>query len=248
MEKSIKPHQLGSGFSRSPQKLDLAGRSSLEKKRVGRPLAAQARQSRAAGAAKRGGGALGRRRRRLQVVPGVGRGRGMEVTDGRPLAASGQVAAADGELWETVAHGGVSGRDRPGTGGGWPGRGGRARARMDRRAGGGGWPAGSDLHERDQEGIPVMALVDVRDVAQAHVLVYENPAASGRYFCIGTVVHQKEFLRMPSEIFPEYPITTKCEDEINPMVKPYKFSNQKLKDLGLDRVYSNQEKPVRNCE
>ncbi|KAJ0974507.1 hypothetical protein J5N97_016472 [Dioscorea zingiberensis] len=97
MEKSIKPHQLGSGFSRSPQKLDLAGRSSLEKKRVGRPLAAQARQSRAAGAAKRGGGALGRRRRRLQVVPGVGRGRGMEVTDDRPLAASGQVAAADGE-------------------------------------------------------------------------------------------------------------------------------------------------------
>ncbi|KAJ0966966.1 hypothetical protein J5N97_023883 [Dioscorea zingiberensis] len=80
----------------------------------------------------------------------------------------------------------------------------------------------------------VMALVDVRDVAQAHLLVYENPAASGRYFCIGTVVHRTEFLRMLSEMFPEYPITTKCEDEKNPMVKPYKFSNQKLKDLGLE--------------
>ncbi|KAM0942356.1 putative cinnamoyl-CoA reductase [Dioscorea sansibarensis] len=35
----------------------------------------------------------------------------------------------------------------------------------------------------------VMGLVDVRDVAQAHMLVYENPSASGRYFCIATVVH-----------------------------------------------------------
>ena len=55
----------------------------------------------------------------------------------------------------------------------------------------------------------VMALVDVRDVAEAHVLVYENPNASGRYFCIGTVVHRAEFVRMLSETFPEYPITNK---------------------------------------
>ncbi|XP_039134976.1 cinnamoyl-CoA reductase 1-like [Dioscorea cayenensis subsp. rotundata] len=80
----------------------------------------------------------------------------------------------------------------------------------------------------------VMALVDVRDVAQAHVLVYENPNASGRYFCIATVIHRAQFVAMLSEMFPEYPITNKCEDKVNPRVKPYKFSNQRLQELGLE--------------
>ncbi|XP_039134470.1 cinnamoyl-CoA reductase 1-like [Dioscorea cayenensis subsp. rotundata] len=80
----------------------------------------------------------------------------------------------------------------------------------------------------------VWGLVDVRDVAQAHILVYENPNAYGRYFCIATVVHRATFVGMLSELFPEYPITTECEDKINPRVKPYKFSNQRLQELGLE--------------
>ncbi|KAH7669048.1 Cinnamoyl-CoA reductase protein [Dioscorea alata] len=80
----------------------------------------------------------------------------------------------------------------------------------------------------------VVSLVDVRDVAQAHILVYENPNAYGRYFCIATVVHRAEFVGMLSEMFPEYPITTECEDKINPRVKPYKVSNQRLQELGLE--------------
>ncbi|OAY74135.1 Cinnamoyl-CoA reductase 1 [Ananas comosus] len=51
----------------------------------------------------------------------------------------------------------------------------------------------------------VQAYVHVRDVADAHLRVYESPAASGR-----------------------------CSDEINPRKQPYKFSNQRLKDLGLE--------------
>ncbi|KAJ0988393.1 hypothetical protein J5N97_006749 [Dioscorea zingiberensis] len=160
MEKSIKPHQLGSGFSRSPQKLDLAGRSSLEKKRVGRPLAAQARQSRAAGAAKRGGGALGRRQRRLQVVPGVGRGRGMEVTDGRPLAASGQVAAADGELGGGGVNSGSrrrlwqrsAGHRRRMAGQGWPGAGKDGSPGWRRRLAGGQSAGKGEKRKKEKRG------------------------------------------------------------------------------------------------
>uniref|UniRef100_A0A0E0DIV1 3-beta hydroxysteroid dehydrogenase/isomerase domain-containing protein n=1 Tax=Oryza meridionalis TaxID=40149 RepID=A0A0E0DIV1_9ORYZ len=42
----------------------------------------------------------------------------------------------------------------------------------------------------------VSAYIDVRDVARAHVLVYERPDARGRYLCIGTVLHRAELLQM----------------------------------------------------
>uniref|UniRef100_A0A0D9XBS5 NAD-dependent epimerase/dehydratase domain-containing protein n=1 Tax=Leersia perrieri TaxID=77586 RepID=A0A0D9XBS5_9ORYZ len=79
----------------------------------------------------------------------------------------------------------------------------------------------------------VAAYVDVRDVARAHALVYENSEAHGRYLCVGAVLHRSELLRTLRELFPQYPIPTKCEDNTKPMIKPYKFSNQRLKDLGL---------------
>uniref|UniRef100_A0A0D9X8B3 NAD-dependent epimerase/dehydratase domain-containing protein n=1 Tax=Leersia perrieri TaxID=77586 RepID=A0A0D9X8B3_9ORYZ len=56
----------------------------------------------------------------------------------------------------------------------------------------------------------VQAYVDVRDVAAAHLLVFESPSASGRYLC------------------------AECSDEKNPRKQPYKMSNQKLRDLGLE--------------
>ncbi|GJN29294.1 hypothetical protein PR202_gb17509 [Eleusine coracana subsp. coracana] len=56
------------------------------------------------------------------------------------------------------------------------------------------------------------AYVHVKDVAEAHVRVYETPNAHGR-----------------------------CKDEVNPPVKGYKFSNQRLKDLGMEFV------PVIQC-
>ncbi|CAO2047073.1 unnamed protein product [Urochloa humidicola] len=80
----------------------------------------------------------------------------------------------------------------------------------------------------------VAAYVDVRDVARAHVLAYERPAARGRYLCIGTVLHRAQLIAMLRDLFPQYPVTAKCEDDGKPMAKPYKFSNQRLKDLGLE--------------
>jgi cinnamoyl-CoA reductase len=81
----------------------------------------------------------------------------------------------------------------------------------------------------------VAAYVDVRDVARAHVLVYERPAARGRYLCIGTVLHRAQFVGLLKELFPQYPVTARCEDDgAKPMAKPYKFSSQRIKDLGLE--------------
>ncbi|XVE91217.1 hypothetical protein DITRI_Ditri20bG0136600 [Diplodiscus trichospermus] len=87
----------------------------------------------------------------------------------------------------------------------------------------------------------VQAYVHVRDVALAHILAFENPSASGRYLCAESVLHRGEVVEILAKFFPEYPIPTKCSDEKNPRAKPYKFSNQKLKDLGLEFT------PVKQC-
>lgn len=83
--------------------------------------------------------------------------------------------------------------------------------------------------------------VHVKDVALAHLLVYETNSASGRYICCETALHRGEVVEILAKYFPEYPLPTKCSDEKNPRVKPYKFSNQKLKDLGLEFT------PVKQC-
>ncbi|CAL0321975.1 unnamed protein product [Lupinus luteus] len=85
------------------------------------------------------------------------------------------------------------------------------------------------------------AYVDVRDVALAHILLYENPTASGRYLCAESSLHRGELVEILAKYFPEYPVPTKCSDEKNPRAKPYIFSKQKLKDLGLEFT------PVSQC-
>ncbi|KAF8400533.1 hypothetical protein HHK36_013832 [Tetracentron sinense] len=87
----------------------------------------------------------------------------------------------------------------------------------------------------------VQAYVHVRDVALAHILVFETPSASGRYLCAESVLHRGDVVEILVKFFPEYPIPTKCSDEVKPRVKPYKFSNQKLKELGLEFT------PVKQC-
>ncbi|CAL9181625.1 unnamed protein product, partial [Musa hybrid cultivar] len=99
----------------------------------------------------------------------------------------------------------------------------------------------------------VQGYVDVRDVAEAHVRVFEAEAAAGkRFICIERVLHREDVVRILSKLFPEYPVPNTCSDEVNPRKKPYKFSNQQLEDLGVqfrsviqslyDTVKSLQEK------
>lgn len=87
----------------------------------------------------------------------------------------------------------------------------------------------------------VQAYVHVRDVALAHILVFETPSASGRYLCSESVLHRGEVVEILAKFFPEYPIPTRCSDEKNPRKQPYKFSNQKLRDLGFEFT------PVKQC-
>ncbi|KAK4754256.1 hypothetical protein SAY87_002360 [Trapa incisa] len=87
----------------------------------------------------------------------------------------------------------------------------------------------------------VQAYVHVKDVARAHLLVFETPSASGRYICAESMLHRGEVVEILAKLFPEYPVPTKCSDELNPRAKPYKFTVQKLKDLGMEFI------PVKQC-
>ncbi|KAG6606836.1 cinnamoyl-CoA reductase 2-like [Cucurbita moschata] len=87
----------------------------------------------------------------------------------------------------------------------------------------------------------VQGYVDVKDVAKAHVLVYETPSASGRYICVESMLHRGELVEILTKFFPEYPIPTKCSDEVNPKKKPYKYTVEKLKSLGMEFT------PIKQC-
>ncbi|KAJ6341209.1 hypothetical protein OIU78_009393 [Salix suchowensis] len=87
----------------------------------------------------------------------------------------------------------------------------------------------------------VQGYVHVRDVALAHIVVYETPSAYGRYICSERMLHRGEVVEILAKFFPEYPIPTKCSDEKNPRKQPYKFTNQKIKDLGIEFI------PVKQC-
>eukprot|EP00249_Psilotum_nudum_P004871 c18353_g1_i5 orf=542-1309(-) len=79
----------------------------------------------------------------------------------------------------------------------------------------------------------VQAYVDVRDVAEACILLYETPAASGRYLCAESVLHRGDVVDILYRMFPHYPIPRICSDQNSPRAKPYSFSNKKLTDLSF---------------
>ncbi|EFJ22121.1 hypothetical protein SELMODRAFT_175949 [Selaginella moellendorffii] len=76
--------------------------------------------------------------------------------------------------------------------------------------------------------------VGVGDVAEAHLLAYENPNASGRYLCVERVAHYEDVVETLRKLYPEYPIPTECEDNGSPKATPYAISTRKLQEeLGL---------------
>lgn len=51
-----------------------------------------------------------------------------------------------------------------------------------------------------------MGLVHVKDVALAHILVYENKSAKGRHVCLEAITHYGDFAAKVAELYPEFNI------------------------------------------
>ncbi|KAK8546533.1 hypothetical protein V6N12_027312 [Hibiscus sabdariffa] len=76
-------------------------------------------------------------------------------------------------------------------------------------------------------------LIDVRDVANAHVLAFENSSAHGRYPLIERVMHCSEVVQVLRKLYPALRLPEKCGDE--KLVMPvFQASKDKAKVLGIN--------------
>nr|POF10571.1 tetraketide alpha-pyrone reductase 1 [Quercus suber] len=74
---------------------------------------------------------------------------------------------------------------------------------------------------------------DVRDVANAHILAFESPSASGRYCLVGRVMHCYEVVKILHELFPDLNLPEKSVDD-NPFAPTYQVSKERAENLGLN--------------
>ncbi|TKY72326.1 Cinnamoyl-CoA reductase 2 [Spatholobus suberectus] len=77
-----------------------------------------------------------------------------------------------------------------------------------------------------------LGAVHVRDVAKAHVLLYETPTAAGRYLCTNGIYQFSSFAEVVSELYPDFPIH-RFPAETQPGLTPCKDAARRLIDLGL---------------
>lgn len=77
-----------------------------------------------------------------------------------------------------------------------------------------------------------LGAVDVRDVARAQVLLYETPAASGRYLCTNGIYQFGDFAQRVAKLFPEFPIH-RFTGETNPGLAACEDAAKRLIDLGF---------------
>lgn len=80
-----------------------------------------------------------------------------------------------------------------------------------------------------------MGSVHVKDVAMAHILVYENKSATGRHLCVEAISHYGDFASKVAELYPEYNIPRLPRDT-QPGLLRAKDASKKLMDLGLQFI------------
>ncbi|KAK9913039.1 hypothetical protein M0R45_036865 [Rubus argutus] len=78
-------------------------------------------------------------------------------------------------------------------------------------------------------------LVDVRDVASAHIQAYEIPSASGRYCLVSHAAHISEALKIIQQLYPTLYIPERCDNDIPYLASDPKFqvSMEKAKSMGI---------------
>ncbi|RAL43335.1 hypothetical protein DM860_012476 [Cuscuta australis] len=84
-----------------------------------------------------------------------------------------------------------------------------------------------------------MGSVHFKDVALAHILVYENASAKGRHLCVEAVSHFGDFAAKVAELYPEYNIPRFPKDT-QPGLLRAKDGAKKLMDLGMEFIPMDQ--------
>ncbi|XP_071724722.1 cinnamoyl-CoA reductase 1-like [Rutidosis leptorrhynchoides] len=77
-----------------------------------------------------------------------------------------------------------------------------------------------------------LGVIDVRDLAKAQLLLFESPAASGRYLATNGIYQFSEFALKVSQLFPDYPVY-RFTELTNRGIVSCKDAAKKLIGLGL---------------
>ncbi|EXB36885.1 hypothetical protein L484_016490 [Morus notabilis] len=88
-----------------------------------------------------------------------------------------------------------------------------------------------------------LGAVHVQDVAKAQVLLFETPAASGRYLCTNGIFQFRDFAERVSKLYPQFPVH-RFNGETQPGLKECKDAAKRLIDLGL--VFTPLEDAVKD--
>ncbi|XP_058077518.1 phenylacetaldehyde reductase-like [Magnolia sinica] len=84
-------------------------------------------------------------------------------------------------------------------------------------------------------GNATLGWVHVKDVAEAHILAFEVPTASGRYCLVERVAHYSEIVKILCDHFPAIPLPEKCADD-EPFKPTYLVSKERAKSLGVKYI------------
>ncbi|KAK1425318.1 hypothetical protein QVD17_20669 [Tagetes erecta] len=77
-------------------------------------------------------------------------------------------------------------------------------------------------------------LVDVRDVAMAHILAFEKPEANGRYCMVGNVIRSSKIFMILDKLYPGLGYSLRYKDDKCVETVPYSVSKTKAESLGVE--------------
>ncbi|KAI9078260.1 hypothetical protein K1719_039762 [Acacia pycnantha] len=78
-------------------------------------------------------------------------------------------------------------------------------------------------------------MINVKDVANAHVQAFEIGSASGRYVLVESVAHLSDVVEILRELYPTLQLPEKCADD-KPYMPRYQVSKEKAKSLGIEFI------------
>jgi len=84
-----------------------------------------------------------------------------------------------------------------------------------------------------------LGCVDVRDVAQSLVALYENSSAQGRHLCVESIERMVDFTNKLADLYPELPVQRIQEDKQEWVVRA-KDPSKKLIELGVRFIPSDK--------
>ncbi|KAI5647365.1 hypothetical protein M9H77_33370 [Catharanthus roseus] len=96
-------------------------------------------------------------------------------------------------------------------------------------------------HEEEYQNLSKASIVHIDDLAEAHIFLFENPHAKGRYICSAVEITTEKLTEFLSARYPQYQIPSlNSLKDIHGMKSP-SFSSKKLLDAGFKYKYSLEE-------